>query len=51
MASLVLCWRRLFLGDPASPVLLTVALAWAVLIFVIGFCVYRSLEWKFAEVV
>jgi lipopolysaccharide transport system permease protein len=51
MGSLVICWRSLFLGVPLSPFHLAQAAAWAALIFVTGFGIYRSLEWRFAEIV
>jgi lipopolysaccharide transport system permease protein len=51
MASLVLCWRSLFLGDPWSLSYLAAATGWAALIFLLGFRVYKSLEWRFAEIV
>jgi lipopolysaccharide transport system permease protein len=51
MTSLVLCWRSVFLGDPLSLCYLGAATGWAVLIFLVGLRIYKSLEWRFAEIV
>ena len=51
MAPLIICWRSLFMGTPLSFFYLGQAAAWAVLIFMVGLQVYKSLEWRFAEIV
>ena len=51
MASLVICWRQVFLEGTLPLHYFGAAAAWAVLVCVVGQCVYRKLQWRFAEVV
>lgn len=51
MTPVILCWRSLFLGDPLSLSYLGAAAGWAALIFAVGLLIYKSLEWRFAEIV
>jgi len=51
MASLIVCWRSAFLEGTLRGDLLAVAAGFAVVIFLAGYQLYRSLEWRFAEIV
>lgn len=51
MAPVVISWRALFLTGAPSPALMGVGLAWALALWGIGQMVYRTFEWRFAEVV
>jgi lipopolysaccharide transport system permease protein len=51
MAPIVICWREMFLNGTAPLTLLAVACGWAALAFGIGWWTYRSLQWRFAEIV
>lgn len=45
----ILAWRELFLNGTLDPWYLLTAGAYAVIIWGVGFSVFRSLSWKFAE--
>jgi lipopolysaccharide transport system permease protein len=49
--ALVICWRSLFLEGTVPPESLAVAAAWGVALVALGSSVYRSVQWRFAEVV
>jgi lipopolysaccharide transport system permease protein len=49
--ALVICWRGLFLKGAVPPGTLAVAAAWGVLLVAAGSAFYRSVQWRFAEVV
>jgi lipopolysaccharide transport system permease protein len=51
MAGVIVCWRRLLLEGTLPPALLASAGAYAVAAALVGYHVYRRLEWRFAEVV
>jgi lipopolysaccharide transport system permease protein len=51
MAPVIICWREMFLHGTARPAELAAACAWAAAAFAIGWRVYRSLQWRFAEIV
>ena len=51
MASLIVCWRDVFLHGTLHPAMLAVAAVFGVVVFLVGYGVYRSLEWRFAELV
>jgi len=51
MAPIIICWREMFLQGTAPPAELAAACAWAAVAFAVGWRVYRSLQWRFAEIV
>jgi lipopolysaccharide transport system permease protein len=51
MASLVVCWRDVFLSGTLRPDLLGVSVVFALVAFIGGYRLFRSLEWRFAEIV
>jgi lipopolysaccharide transport system permease protein len=51
LASLMLCWRSVFLEGVLPWARLAPAALFAVVVFAAGHLLYRSLEWRFAEVV
>ena len=51
MASLIVCWRSVFLEGQLPLNYAAAALALSVLAYLVAQSVYRSLEWRFAEVV
>jgi ABC-type polysaccharide/polyol phosphate export permease len=51
MASLIVCWQRVFLEGRLPPGNLAVASLFAVVVFLAGYKLYKSLEWRFAEIV
>jgi lipopolysaccharide transport system permease protein len=51
MAPIMICWREMFLNGTAPPAALAAACGWAVAAFAIGWWIYRSLQWRFAEIV
>jgi lipopolysaccharide transport system permease protein len=48
---LIVSWRELFLYGRLEINYLLISLAWAILLFILGYFVYRKLSWKFAEVI
>lgn len=50
LAPLMVSWRNLFLTGTLDPLFLIVSLIYSIFAFVIGYLIYRSLSWKFAEV-
>ena len=51
LASLVVCWQRVFLEGVLPMDLLAVAAGFAAVVFFAGHRLYRALEWRFAEIV
>jgi lipopolysaccharide transport system permease protein len=51
MAPIIICWREMFLHGSVPPAALAAACGWAALAFGVGWWVYRSLQWRFAEIV
>jgi lipopolysaccharide transport system permease protein len=51
MAPIIICWREMFLHGTAPLTLLAAACGWAAVAFVVGWWTYRSLQWRFAEIV
>jgi lipopolysaccharide transport system permease protein len=51
MAPIIICWRETFLHGTPTAAELAAACAWAAAAFAIGWRVYRSLQWRFAEIV
>jgi len=51
MAALEISWRHLFMGLPVDPYGLMAAAAWAPLMLLAGYGLYRRLNWRFAELV
>ena len=51
MAPIIICWREMFLHGTAPLALLATACGWAALAFAAGWWIYRSLQWRFAEIV
>lgn len=50
LSPLMINWRRLFLSGSLDSAYLAISLAYAVIAFALGYLVYKSLSWKFAEV-
>jgi lipopolysaccharide transport system permease protein len=50
MAPLIICWRRLFLGQSFEPNLLLFGFLYSLTIFLAGYSLFRKLSWRFAEV-
>ena len=50
LAPLMISWRNLFLEGTLDITSLIISLAYSVIVFIIGFQVYKKLSWKFAEV-
>jgi lipopolysaccharide transport system permease protein len=51
MAGLTISWRHVFLGTPPDVLHIAIAAAWAGTLFLVGYTVYRRLNWRFAEIV
>ncbi len=51
MAYFVILYRRIFINNQLEYNLLLLAASYSLLIFYIGYRIYKSLEWRFAEVV
>jgi lipopolysaccharide transport system permease protein len=51
MAPIIICWREMFLNGMAPPAMLAAACGWAAAAFGVGWWIYRSLQWRFAEIV
>jgi len=50
LSALMLSWRKLFLNGTLDLSYLAIGLGYAMLSFTVGYCVYKKLSWKFAEV-
>ena len=50
LAPLVISWRNLFLKGALDPSYLLMSLLYAILVFALGYQVYRKLSWRFAEI-
>jgi lipopolysaccharide transport system permease protein len=50
LAPLVISWRSLFLKGTLDSFYLFISFLYAILIFAIGYQVYRKLSWRFAEI-
>lgn len=50
LAPLVVSWRNLFLKGTLEPFYLLISFLYAILIFALGYQVYRKLSWRFAEI-
>ena len=51
MAPIIICWREMFLHGTAPPAVVVAACGWAAAAFAVGWWIYRSLQWRFAEIV
>lgn len=51
LSPLIINWHQLLINNTVNLELVVVAAGYSVLVFIIGFSVYRRLEWKFAEVI
>jgi len=51
LAWLIMCWRSVFLEGTMPWLHLGAAAAFGVVVFGIGYVLYRKLEWRFAEIV
>lgn len=51
MAAIIICWREMFLHGTAPLTALAAACGWAAAAFAVGWWIYRSLQWRFAEIV
>jgi lipopolysaccharide transport system permease protein len=51
MAPIIICWREMFLNGTAPLTMVAAACGWAALAFGVGWWIYRSLQWRFAEIV
>jgi len=51
MAPIIICWREMFLHGTAPPSALAAACGWAAVSFAVGWRIYQSLQWRFAEIV
>lgn len=49
VAGLVINWRHLFMGTPLAPYFFMSSIVWAIVIFGLGYWLYCSLRWRFAE--
>jgi lipopolysaccharide transport system permease protein len=50
LAPLMISWRNLFLEGTLKIELLTTSLAYGLIVYMIGYFIYKKLCWKFAEV-
>jgi len=50
LTPLMVSWRELFIKGTINPLSIALGLVYAVVIYAIGYWVYRTLSWKFAEV-
>lgn len=50
LAYLMISWRNLFLNGTLELTALMISLAYSILAFITGYLIYRTLSWKFAEV-
>lgn len=50
LAPLMISWRNLFMDGTLNPTYLAISLLYSILILGAGLLVYRSLSWRFAEV-
>ncbi len=50
LTPLIVSWRELFIKGTINTKFLLLGLAYATIIYVIGYWVYRTLSWRFAEV-
>jgi len=50
LAPLVISWRSLFLKGTLEPFYLFISFLYAILVFALGYQVYRKLSWRFAEI-
>jgi lipopolysaccharide transport system permease protein len=51
LAPCIIAWRSVFLDHTLPIKALGTSAAWGIIFFVIGYQVYRRLEWRFAELV
>jgi len=49
MTGIAINWRHLFMGMPINPLLFLDSTLWAFVVFMLGYWIYRSFNWKFAE--
>ncbi|MGB9874214.1 MAG: ABC transporter permease, partial [Hydrogenobacter sp.] len=50
IALLVMCWRRLFFGQPLEMSFVLLSLFYSSIIFLAGYGLFKKLSWRFAEV-
>jgi len=50
LASLMISWRNLFMGGILNVTEICLAFIYAIIIFFLGHIVYKSLSWRFAEI-
>jgi len=51
MAAIAINWRHLFLGTPLDPTIFISSVLWSIAVFSLGYWIFKSLNWKFAEYV
>lgn len=51
MAYFVIIYRNIFVNNQISLTLLLISIVYSTVVFLIGYKIYKSLEWRFAEVV
>jgi len=51
LSPIIISWQKLFMEDVFSAEMILVGSIWALIIFFLGFVVYKNLEPKFAEVI
>ncbi|MGB9715446.1 MAG: ABC transporter permease [Thermodesulfovibrionales bacterium] len=49
-APLMLSWKNLFLKGAIEPIYIIVSFTYSLIIFILGYSVYKKLSWRFAEV-
>lgn len=50
LAPLMLSWKNLFLKGTMEPIYIMLSFAYSLIIFMLGYAVYKKLSWRFAEV-
>ena len=50
LSPLMISWRKLFLDGSLDLALVTVSFTYSLVVFMLGYLIYKKLSWKFAEV-
>ena len=50
LSPLMISWRRLFIDGSLEVALVTVSFIYSLVVFMLGYMIYKKLSWKFAEV-